>query len=90
MVVAFEFDPEKDRANLAKHGVSLILGAVVLENLAGEIADDRRDYGELRLNAFGMVAGRLFVCTYTKRGDAVRIISVRRASRQERRFWQQR
>jgi uncharacterized DUF497 family protein len=86
--VTFEFDPEKDRANLAKHGVSLVLGAVVLENLAGEIVDDRRDYGELRLSAFGMVAGRLFVCTYTKRGDVVRIISVRKASRQERKFWQ--
>jgi len=86
--VAFEFDPDKDRANLAKHGVSLILGAAVLENLAGQIMDDRRDYGELRLNAFGIVAGRLFVCTYTKRNDVVRIISVRRASRKERKLWQ--
>jgi len=72
--VAFEFDPDKDRANIAKHGVSLVLGAVVLDNLAGEIVDDRRDYGELRFNAFGIVAGRLFVCTYTKRDDVVRII----------------
>lgn len=85
----FEFDSEKDRVNIAKHGVSLVLGVVVVENAVGEIADDRRDYGELRRNAFGMVNGRLFVCTFTMRGNAVRIISVRKASRREQRFWLQ-
>lgn len=82
-----EFDDAKDAANIAKHGVSLVLGAVVLENPIGEVLDDRRDYGERRLNAFGMVNGRLFACAYTVRGEARRIISVRRASRQEQRIW---
>ena len=82
-----EFDPEKDAANLAKHGVSLILGVVVLENCIGEIADDRRDYGEVRINAFGLAGERLFVCTYTMRNGTHRLISVRKASRQEQRTW---
>ncbi len=82
-----EFDDAKDATNLAKHGVSLALGAVILGNLVGEVVDDRRDYGERRMNAFGLVQGRLFVCTYTRRNDARRIISVRRASRQEQRIW---
>ena len=82
-----EFDETKDRANRAKRGVSLALGAVVLQRSIGEIADDRRDYGEIRMNAFGLVQDRLFACTYTVRGEAVRIISVRRASRQEQRLW---
>ena len=43
-----EYDLEKDLANLAKHGVSLALGATVLENSIGEVVDDRRDYGEIR------------------------------------------
>jgi uncharacterized DUF497 family protein len=64
-----EFDREKDARNRAKHGVPLALGAVVLENRIGEIVDDRRVYGEVRVNAFGPVAGRLFVCTYTMRGE---------------------
>ena len=34
--VEIEFDPEKDAANLAKHGVSLVLGVVVLENCIGD------------------------------------------------------
>jgi uncharacterized DUF497 family protein len=82
-----EFDDVKDAANLAKHGVSLALGAAVLANLIGEVVDDRGDYGEHRMNAFGLVDGRLFACTYTIRNDAHRIISVRRASRQEQRIW---
>ena len=83
----FEFDGTKDAANLAKHGVSLALGAVVLANPIGEVVDDRREYGEHRINAFGLVGGRLFACTYTIRNDARRIISVRRASRLEQRTW---
>jgi uncharacterized protein len=82
-----EFDLEKDAINREKHGVSLALGAVVLENRIGEIVDDRRAYGEVRINAFGPVANRLFVCTYTVRDATYRLISVRKASRQEQRTW---
>jgi len=85
--VNIEFDDVKDATNLAKHGVSLAVGAVILANLVGEVVDDRQDYGERRMNAFGLVQGRLLVCTYTLRNDARRIISVRRASRQEQRIW---
>ena len=38
-------------------------------NRVGQIDDDRRDYGEARFNAFGLVNGRLFVCTYTMRNQ---------------------
>lgn len=82
-----EFDDAKDAMNLAKHGLSLALGGLVLENLIGEVMDDRLDYGEPRINAFGLIAGRLFACTYTMRGQVYRIISVRKASRQEQRTW---
>lgn len=82
-----EFDDTKDAANIAKHGLSLALGAVALENLMGEVMDGRQDYGEPRFNAFGLIAGRLFACTYTMRGEVYRIISVRKASRQEQRTW---
>jgi len=69
------------------HGVSLILGGVVLANLIGEVIDERREYHEQRINAFGLVQGRLFACTHTIRNGIYRIISVRRASRQEQRLW---
>jgi uncharacterized DUF497 family protein len=82
-----EFDLEKDASHREKHGVPLALGAIVLENRIGEIVDDRRDYGEVRINAFGLVANRLFVRTHTIRGATYRLISVRKASRQEQRTW---
>ena len=82
-----EYDPEKDAANRAKHGVSLALGAVVLETCIGAVVDNRRDYGEIRINAFGPVNNRLFVCTYTMRDETHRLISVRKASRQEQNTW---
>lgn len=82
-----EFDTAKDETNRLKHGVSLALGAAVLTNMVGQIEDDRRDYGETRFNAFGVVAQRLFVCTYTLRGETYRLISVRKASKQEQRIW---
>jgi uncharacterized protein len=82
-----EFDPSKDEINRLKHGVPLALGAEVLMNQVGQIDDDRRDYGEPRFNAFGRVNGRLFVCTYTMRGQTYRLISVRKASTQEQRIW---
>jgi uncharacterized DUF497 family protein len=47
----------------------------------------RLDYGEARVNAFGLVEERLFVCTYTMRNETYRLISVRKASRQEQRTW---
>ncbi len=82
-----EFDDAKDAANIAKHGISLALDAVILENAVGQLVDDRQNYGETRVNVFGLIAGRLFVCTTTMRGETYRIISVRKASRQEQRLW---
>ncbi|WP_448207877.1 BrnT family toxin [Azospirillum sp. sgz302134] len=81
------YDPAKDVANREKHGVSLVLGRVVLANRVGEEIDERDDYGELRRIAYGLIAGRLFVCVYTLRGTLCRIISVRKANRREQRRW---
>jgi uncharacterized DUF497 family protein len=61
--VNMEFDTAKDATNHLKRGVPLALGALVLANVVGRIADDRYDYGERRFNAFGLVDRRLLVCT---------------------------
>lgn len=85
-----EFDPAKDAANIQKHGVSLIFGIAVLadpECLSD--VDRRHEYGEERVNALGRVGERVYVVTYTRRGDALRIISVRKANRREQRRYDQ-
>ena len=87
LVVEIEFDPAKDTANIAKHGVSLRVGRVVLENLVGAQQDPRPNDGEVRMQAFGLIQGRLFCCVYTMRGASHRVISVRVASQKEARDW---
>ena len=77
------FDPAKDAVNKEVHEVSLAVGRIVLETRIADRASPV-DYGEARRIALGLVNGRLFACVYTRRGDTYRIVSVRPASRQER------
>lgn len=75
--MTIEFDPDKDAANIAKHGVSLSRAAD-LEILAF-IEDDRNEYGETRYRAWGLIEGEAYSLAFTYRGDRVRAISLRRA-----------
>jgi uncharacterized DUF497 family protein len=86
--MGIEFDTKKDAANLRKHGVPLSLGLLIIEDAIGSDVDERRDYGEMRANSYALLEERLYVCTYTIRGSNYRLISVRKASRQEQRLWQ--
>jgi uncharacterized protein len=83
--VRTEFDAEKDSANRTKHGVSLAFGADVLaDERRLDVLDVRFDYGEERFVCYGMVRGRIWVCIFARRGEACRIVSVRRANERER------
>ena len=85
----FEWDEAKSRRNLAKHGISFEEAARTFAGPVFREVDDRRTYGETRFRVYGMVEGRLLCVAYTMRGDCVRIISARRASRVERRTYGQ-
>ena len=50
-----EFDPAKDAANIAKHGVSLAAAAEF--DIRAVVRDERRDYDEDRFNALGRILG---------------------------------
>lgn len=88
-----EFDPDKDAANLAKHGLSLadaglVYGAANKLTLASSRAAEARKLDV----ALVEIAGVVLALVYVERGDVVRAISLRRASKQERRLyetWQQ-
>ena len=83
------FDPEKNAANIAKHGVSLAEGDGVLHDpLALTIEDDSaRD--EPRWVTIGMnTFGALMVVVWTDRDDDVRLISVRKPEPKERRSYE--
>jgi uncharacterized protein len=75
------FDPEKDRGNRAKHGVSLARWSEM--EMIAVIIDDRFDYGEERYRAFGRLDGRAYCLAFTMRDGMVRPISLRRAHEKE-------
>lgn len=85
----FEWDAEKASLNLAKHGVDFEDAIYVLEDPRRfERIDERGDYGEDRYVTLGLVYGVELVVVYTLRGDAIRLISARKANANERiEYW---
>lgn len=78
-----EFDPDKDAGNQSKHGVSLSLASELDWEAALVWVDDRFEYGELRMIALAPKTGVLYYVAFVERGEARRIISLRRANRRE-------
>lgn len=78
-----EFDLAKSRRNAAVRGLSFERAQELLDGRPVIIEDTRRDYREQRFIAYGQIGGRLHVCVFTRRGEAYRIISLRRANRRE-------
>jgi uncharacterized DUF497 family protein len=78
-----EFDSAKDVANQEKHGVSLVLAGELDWDAALVWNDNRFEYNELRMIALAPKTGILYFVAYVDRGNARRIISLRRANRRE-------
>ena len=78
-----DFDLSKDATNRSKHGISLHRAADVDPATVMIERDLRRDYGEERFRLTGVLDKRLHVMIVAPRGDAMRIISLRRANARE-------
>jgi uncharacterized DUF497 family protein len=87
----FEWDDQKAARNLAKHGVSFYEAATVFgDPLAMTYYDPDHSQDEDRFLTFGHSdAGHLLVVSHTDRDDRVRIISARRATRRERKAYEE-
>lgn len=83
-----EFDPEKDRTNRKKHGVSLAAAADINLDKAIVLEDRRFDYGETRFLAYAPINGRFNVLWFTMRGSTIRVIGLRKANDRERRRYE--
>jgi uncharacterized DUF497 family protein len=83
------FDPARNARNIAERGLPFELVA----ELAGETAllqeDRRKNYGETRLRVLARLGGRLHVAVITMRGDAVHVISFRKANHNEVAWYEQ-
>ncbi len=86
----FEWNPEKEKANIAKHGVSFSEAMTVFgDPLELTIADPDHSEAEYRFISIGLSSeSQLLVVAYTERGDRTRIISARPAIARERRQYE--
>jgi hypothetical protein len=78
-----EFDPAKDLANQMKHGVSLSVAGELNWEAALVWIDDRFEYSETRMIALAPKTEILYYVAFVDRGEARRVISLRRANRRE-------
>jgi uncharacterized DUF497 family protein len=86
----YSWDEEKNRGNLARHGIGFEDALRIFDGPTVEKVDDRFDYGEIRVYAVGLVNGLEITVVYTdENDDERRIISAWRAEPHERRsYWQ--
>ena len=89
MSLEFEWDEKKAAGNLRKHGVSFPEAALAfLDPMAIELFDDRENYGEERFIHIGASEGQILTVAYAEReGDRIRIISARRATKNEQEYY---
>jgi len=83
------YDPAKNDRNIAERGLSFELVAELDWDKAVAVEDTRKDYGERRLQVAARLENRLHIAVITIRGDAVHVISLRKANRKEVRLYEQ-
>ena len=91
MALRFEWDPEKAAENLANHGLSFEEAATVFGDPLGRIVDDpRNSTDEPRYVLLGhSERQQLLAVMFTERAKAIRLISARKATRRERREYEE-
>ena len=86
-----EWDPEKAKSNLKRHGISFEEAATALSDpMAATGADPDHSITEERYVTFGVSEkGRLVVVSHTEKDETIRIISARKASKGERELYEE-
>jgi uncharacterized protein len=87
--MVIEWDESKRQTNLEKHGLDFSEAETIFSQPIITKPDVRRDYQEKRWAALGKLQGMVVYLVYTKRGENVRLISLRRANRKERKRYEE-
>lgn len=86
----YDWNQAKAKANAEKHGVDFADAVIALEDDFAVTIPDPDSEDEERFISLGMDPnGRVLVTVFTHRGDVIRIISSRKASRGERRHYEE-
>lgn len=81
------FDPNKDKLNRRKHGISLSAADRFDWENAMIWPDLRYHYSELRECALGFIGSCLFFVAFIQQGDVIRVISLRRTNKGEEKHY---
>ena len=79
----FEWDGAKRRSNLRDHGIDFTVIEKILAGATISVVDDRFDYGEMRIQTFGLLNDKVVAITHTQTDDVMRLISIRKATKHE-------
>lgn len=82
------WDPSKAATNLAKHGIDFADAVSVLEDPMAITIEDDVDEEDRQITVGTDALGRVLVVVFTWRGEAVRIISARSATKRERKHYE--
>lgn len=77
------YNPEKRDRTLEERGLDFDDAEVVFAGVTLEVEDTRKDYGEVRIICYGLLAGRMVVVGYTPRGADRHVFSMRKANARE-------
>jgi uncharacterized protein len=83
----FSWDQQKRRLNLAKHGIDFTDGAQIFAGFTVSAEDNREAYGEARMVTLGLLRDQVVSVAHTERHGGIRIISIRKATKHEARFY---
>jgi uncharacterized DUF497 family protein len=79
----FAWDEAKRSSNLRKHGLDFADAELVFAGVTYTIEDRRFDYREQRFITLGMLRDLVVVLAHTERRGTIRVISMRKATRNE-------
>ena len=82
-----EFDEAKRADTIRARGLDMARAADMFSGATLTVDDDRQDYGEARFITIGFLDDAMVVLVWTPRGDARRVISMRKANERERRLY---
>jgi len=84
----FEWDNTKNQSNKEKHEISFEEAKEIFaDSNRLEFTDKRKDYGEVRKITIGAVLTAILFVVFTIRNGAIRLISARKANKEERQMY---
>lgn len=83
----FDWDEQKHLVNLQRHEIDFVEAEHIFENDLFTFIDDRFEYGETRFVSFGLLDGEVVTIVYTENDETTRIISIRKATKNEQQIY---